>query len=438
MFIIAKFTHLGSNIFALLNHNSMMNTAGSITLPINSAFSIEEVLQLRNETTGTANVIHLNNAGAGLMPDIVTKAQLDHIMLESQIGGYEAAALKADVISSFYEQCALLFNSKRTNIAFTASATDAYTRALSSIPFENGDIILTDCDDFVSNQIQFLSLQKRVGVEIVHIKNAGIGGVDLNDLKYKLHKYLPKLLAITHIPTNSGLVQPVHEIAKIYRDYLNLYPDRTWYILDACQSAGQMKLDVQELYCDFLSITCRKFLRGPRGTGVLYISDRALVAGLEPMFIDMRGAEWIEKDKYLQQPDAKRFEDWEFAYSTVVGTKAAIEYCLKIGEEKIWKQVKLLSGIMRQKLATINKVRVLDRGPELGGLVTFYVEGAEPGQIVKELLKRKINVVPSFRAFGVMDFDHKGVKWAVRASPHYYNSLNEVESFVEELSVIVG
>lgn len=194
----------------------MMNTAKSITLPVNSAFSVEEVLQLRSETIGTRNVIHLNNAGSGLMPDIVAKAQLDHITLESQIGGYEAAALKADVIRSFYEQCALLFNCKESNIAFTASATDAYTRALSSIPFKKGDIILTDCDDFVSNQIQFLSLQKRLGIEIVHIKNASIGGVDLDDLKNKLHKYLPRLLAITHIPTNSGLVQPVNEIAKIY------------------------------------------------------------------------------------------------------------------------------------------------------------------------------------------------------------------------------
>jgi selenocysteine lyase/cysteine desulfurase len=410
----------------------------SIALPLNSAFSMEEVIQLRNETTGTRNVIHLNNAGAGLMPDIVTKAQLDHLILESQIGGYEAAALKADVIKSFYEQCALLFNCKETNIAFTASATDAYTRALSAIPFKNGDIILTDRDDFVSNQIQFLSLQKRIGIEIVHIKNAADGGVDVDDLKYKLHKYLPKLLAITHIPTNSGLVQPVNEIASIYSDYLKLYPDRTWYILDACQSAGQMKLDVQTLCCDFMSVTCRKFLRGPRGTGALYISERALMAGLEPLFIDMRGAEWIEKEKYLQQPDAKRFEDWEFSYSSVIGTKTAIEYCLKIGEEKIWQQVKLLSGIMRQKLATIDKVRVLDRGPEKCALVTFHVHGADPVHIVQELLGRKINVVPSYKQFAVIDFDEKGVQWAVRASPHYYNTLDEVDFFVEELKAIVG
>ncbi|MEO6732018.1 MAG: aminotransferase class V-fold PLP-dependent enzyme [Ferruginibacter sp.] len=264
-----------------------MNTSNQI----DSAFTPEEVQNFRNETAGTKNVVHLNNAGAGLMPDIVTQVQLDHITLESQMGGYEAAAMEAAAVQNFYTQAAKLFNCEPSNIAFTASATDAYTRALTSIPFKEGDIILTDNDDFVSNQIQFLSLQKRLGVKIVRINNAAIGGVDLNDLEEKLKKYQPRLFAITHIPTNSGLVQPVNEIAKIYQNYIHQHDGKTWYILDACQSAGQMKLDVSALKCDFLSVTCRKFLRGPRGTGALYISDKALDAGLEPMFIDMRGAE---------------------------------------------------------------------------------------------------------------------------------------------------
>jgi len=401
------------------------------------SMTIEEVEQFRNETAGTQHVIHLNNAGSGLMPNVVTQAQLDHVKLESEVGGYEAAALRADVVQGFYQQAAALFHCKPGNIAFTASATDSYTRALSSIPFANGDVILTDRDDFVSNQIQFLSLQRRIGVRIVHINNAATGGVDLNDLEMKLKKYQPRLLAITHIPTNSGLVQPVNEIAAIYGSYLNAYPDKTWYILDACQSAGQMKLDVQALRCDFLSVTCRKFLRGPRGTGALYIADKALHAGLEPMFIDMRGAEWMSKDTYRQQPDAKRFEDWEFAYSTVVGTKAAIEYCLQVGEDRIWQRVKFLSALMREKLAQLNTVKVLDRGPELAGLVTFTVAGSNPTYIVNELLKRKINVVSSHRAFAVIDFDEKGVAWAVRASPHYYNTVEEVQAFIDALEEII-
>lgn len=403
-----------------------------------SVFSEEEIKKIRSETIGCKNVNHLNNAGAGLMPDAVTRSILEHIKLESEIGGYEAAALKADVIKEFYTQAGRLINCNSSNIAFAASATDSYTRALSSIPFLSGDIILTDNDDFISNQIQFISCQKRFGIKIVRIKNAEIGGVDLNDLEEKLFSLQPRLLAITHIPTNSGLVQPVKSIGEIYDRYTKVHTDKTWYILDACQSAGQMKLDVEELKCDFLSITIRKFLRGPRGTGFLYVSDRVLVSGLEPLFIDMRGADWVEKDEYKQQPDAKRFEDWEFAYALVLGSKTAIEYCLNIGEDRIWKQIQLLSKYMRDELAQILKVRVLDRGPELGGLVTFFVEDSQPKFIVDELLKRKINVVPSFRNFAVIDFDEKGVKWAVRASPHYYNTFDEIDLFIEAVKEIVS
>lgn len=416
-----------------------MNLDQKIKLPAGSSFSVEEVQKFRDETQGCNHVMHLNNAGAGLMPDVVTQAQLDHIALEAQIGGYEASALRAGLIKEFYSQTAGLLNCSSRNIAFTASATDSYTRALSSIPFEAGDVILTDKDDFVSNQIQFLSLQKRLGVRVVHIKNSTIGGVDLQDLGEKLKKYRPKLLAITHIPTNSGLIQPVDEIAEIFINYLKDTDHTTWYILDACQSAGQMKLDVQKLRCDFLSMTCRKFLRGPRGTGALYISDKALNAGLEPMFIDMRGATWTEESAYEQQPDAIRYEDWEFAYSTVVGTKVAIEYCRNIGEDRIEQQVKLLSEILRLKLQEMenDRIRVLDKGPSLGGLVTFTVKNSNPETIVNELLNRKINVVPSFRQFGLFDFDEKGVTWAIRASPHYYNTLGELDVFIESLREII-
>lgn len=394
-------------------------------------FSAEEILTFRNETEGCSNVIHLNNAGAGLMPDPVTRAILDHISFEARIGGYEASALKAAEISAFYNQAARLLNCKATNIAFTASATDSYTRALSSIPFKAGDVILTSNDDFISNQIQFLSCSKRFGVRIERVRNDTTGGVDLNDLDHKLKTLRPRLLSITHIPTNSGLVQPVQQIGEIASRY------DTWYLLDACQSLGQMKLDVQTLKCDFLSVTSRKFLRGPRGSGFLYISDKALQAGLEPLFIDMRGAEWVEKDTYIPRKDATRFEDWEFAYAIVQGTRVAIEYCLDIGEDRIWQRVKVLSDHMRNELSGIDKVRVLDRGPEVGGLVTFTAEGSDPVNLTQQLLRRRINVVPSYRNFAVIDFDEKKAAWAIRASPHYYNTEEEVAQFIEAVREIV-
>lgn len=395
-------------------------------------FSEKEINALRNDTTGCSNVIHFNNAGASLMPNVVTEAIVDHIHLEANIGGYEASALRAEAVKEFYNQAALLLNGKSSNIAFTSSATDSYSRALSSIPFKEGDVILTSNADFISNQIQFLSLQKRMGIKIVRVQDAPEGGVDLNDLDHKLKTLHPVLLSITHIPTNSGLVQPVKQIGEIVSKY------DTIYLLDACQSIGQMKLDVNELKCDFLSATNRKFLRGPRGTGLLYVSDKALAQGLEPLFLDMRGADWIEKDKYQPRDGAIRFEDWEFAYALVLGSSEAIKYCRHVGEERIWNRVKGLANYTRDQLSTIGGVRVLDRGPEVGALVTFHAKDSDANFITQKMLAQKINVVSSYRNVAVIDFDDKKVGWAVRVSPHYYNTSNEIDQFISELKKIIN
>lgn len=401
------------------------------------SFTAEEIAAFREDTEGCSYVNHLNSAGASLMPRVVTSSIIEHIELESRIGGYEAAALRAETIQQFYTQAGKLLNCRGSNIAFTSSATDSFVRALSAIPFQFGDVILTDNDDFISNQIQFLSCQKRFGLRLIRIRNSPQGGVDLNDLEWSLRTLRPRLLAITHIPTNAGLVQPVQCIGEIYADYQKWAGEASWYILDACQSIGQMKLDVSALQCDFLSVTNRKFLRGPRGAGFLYISDRALQAGLEPLFIDMRGAEWVDKDRYAARDGGMRFEDWEFAYALVVGTRAAIEYCLAVGEPRIWQRVRSLSAQMREQLAALDNVRVLDKGPELASLVTFTVKGDKPSRLVNELSKRRINVVPSYRAFAVIDFDEKQIEWAIRASPHYFNTSEEIAAFTSTLKEII-
>ena len=400
-------------------------------------FSREQVDVFRNDTEGCKHVIHLNNAGASLMPDVVTRSIQEHIALESRIGGYEAAAHREAAIARFYPSAARLLNCKPENIAFTTSATDSFIRALSSIPFQAGDTILTDNDDYISNQIQFLSLVKRFGIRLARVRNAPVGGIDIEDLEKQLHHLRPRLLAITHIPTNAGLVQPVLAIGEVYSRYAGIYPGESWYILDACQSVGQMKLDIHQLKCDFLSATTRKFLRGPRGAGFLYVSDRVLQAGLEPLFIDMRGAQWLEKDVYRPRETAMRFEDWEFAYSLLLGSGSAIDYCLKIGEAAIWQQVRSLSAFMRQGLSSIPGIRILDKGPDLAALVTFTIRGADPRYLTEELGRQRINVVPSYREFAVLDFDAKGVDWALRASPHYFNTEEEVVAFLDTLGSIL-
>jgi len=242
-----------------------------------------DIIEIRKDTSGCADKIFLNSAGSSLPPKIVTEKMIDYLQYEERIGGYDAAKFKADEINKFYIEAAKLLNCKPANIAFAYNATDAYARALSAIPFKNVDYILTTNDDYISNQIAFLSLQKRFGVQLLRANNLANGDIDLVHFEELIKKHKPVLVAVTHVPTNSGLVQNAEEIGKICNKY------DTWYLLDACQSVGQMIVDVEKIGCDFLSATGRKFLRGPRGTGFLYISDEVLMSGLAPLFIDMRG-----------------------------------------------------------------------------------------------------------------------------------------------------
>ncbi|HNV31080.1 MAG TPA: aminotransferase class V-fold PLP-dependent enzyme, partial [Cyclobacteriaceae bacterium] len=269
---------------------------------------------LRQQTPGCAEKIHFNNAGASLMPQSVIDAMVDHINLETTSGGYEAADLKAKEITGFYDSAAQLINCKATNIAFTSSATNSFSRALSCIPFQEGDSILLANEDYISNQIAFLSLQKRFKIKILRAASLASGGVDVDDMKHLMDAHHPKLVSLTHVPSNTGLIQPVEEVGKLCAER-DIY-----YLVDGCQSVGQIPVDVKKIKCDFLSATMRKFLRGPRGAGFLYVSDKIINQKLEPLFIDMRGADWITADEYTPRMDARRFEDWELPYALVLGS----------------------------------------------------------------------------------------------------------------------
>jgi selenocysteine lyase/cysteine desulfurase len=243
-----------------------------------------------------------------------------------------------------------------------------------------------------------------------------------------MKEHRPRLVAATHIPTNSGLVQPVAEIGRHCRELGLLY------LVDACQSIGQYPLDVTEIGCDFLTATCRKFLRGPRGSGFLYVSDRVLAAGNEPLFIDMRGANWTAPGTYTPSRTASRFEEWEFPYATVIGCAAAVRYARGVGVEAISQRTPVLAARLRDGLDAIPGVRALDRGAQLGALVTIAVENWQPEAFKAALDARSINSALSFRRFAQFDFGDKNVNWCLRLSPHYYNTEDEVDHVIATIA----
>lgn len=290
-----------------------------------------DIEKLRNETPGTQNVIHFNNAGAALPPLSVTQAIKEHLDLESTMGGYEAAHFAHDKVEKVYDVAAALINCDRDEIAFLENATRAWDMAFYSLKFKPGDRILTAVSEYASNYLAFLHVAKRTGIIIDVISNDSTGQLDLNDLRNKIDEKV-KLIAITHIPTQGGLINPAEAVGQIARE--NAIP----YLLDTTQSVGQMPIDVKKIGCDFLCATGRKYLRGPRGTGFLYAS-KAILPQCDPPFIDLHSAKWVKNNEYLLNPTAARFETWEQNIATKIGLGVAIEYALKLGLPEIWGRI---------------------------------------------------------------------------------------------------
>ena len=391
-----------------------------------------DIARARRETPGCEHVLHFNNAGAALMPRPVIDAITDHVRLESEIGGYEAADLRADEVWRGYDYLAEMVGAQARNIAVVANATAGFVQALSSFDFKPGDVIVTTRCDYTSNQIQYLALSTRLGVEIVHADDLPEGGVDPDSVRAIVRDRQPRLVAVSWIPTNSGLVQDVESVGLVCEEA------GVPYIVDACQAVGQISIDVTRLRCDYLSATARKFMRGPRGIGFMYASDRALERGDHPLFVDMRGARWVIARAYEVAHTARRYEDWEFPYALVLGQAAAARYALDVGVEAARSRAWGLAARLRTALGTIPGVRVLDRGKTRCAIVTMTADGRHADSIVKALKERRINTVSSLREFGIYDFDAKGIETAVRLSPHYYNTEAEIDETVEALRRILG
>jgi cysteine desulfurase/selenocysteine lyase len=383
----------------------------------------------RTETPGCKNVLHFNNAGAALMPEPVINAVLDHIRLESEIGGYEAAERKQKEIERLYNAAASMLNCGANEIAFIENATRAWDMAFYSIPFRSGDRILTAAAEYASNFISFLQVAQKTGAVIDVIPSDESGAVSVDALANMMDQHV-KLIAITHVPTNGGLVNPAAAIGKVAREANVLY------LLDACQSAGQMPLDVNQIGCSMLSATGRKFIRGPRATGILYV-DRRIIEMLEPAFLDLHAATWKTTEKYEIRPDARRFENWEQNYAGKIGLATAIDYATQFGFDQINKRVQHLAEMLRERLVQIPKVTVHDLGKEKCGIVTFSAEGVEPYLIKSELDARKINVTVSPKSSTLIDMRSRGLENLIRASVHYYNTEEEVDRFCKNLTEIV-
>jgi selenocysteine lyase/cysteine desulfurase len=377
--------------------------------------------RIRRDTPGVDRVLHFNNAGSALPPRPVHEAMVAHLERELVMGGYEAAAAVKPLVERPYAALATMLNCAPGEVALVENATRGWDMAFYSFAFQPGDRILTAEAEYASNYLAYLQAQRRFGVEIVSIPSDSAGEIDIPALERLVDERV-KLIAITHIPTNGGLINPAVEVGRIARRH------GIPYLLDACQSAGQLPLDVQAIGCDMLSATARKFLRGPRGSGFLYVRQ-GLLETLEPPFVDLHAATWVATDRYELAPNATRFENWERNYAAQIGLGVAVDYALDLGLDAIAGRTMALAEDLRARLAAIPGVTVRDLGRTRSGIVTFTHERLAPDAIKAALAARAMQVTVSTITSTRLDMTARGLTAVVRASPHYYNSEDEVARF---------
>jgi len=389
--------------------------------------------KLRSDTPGCAHVTHFNNAGSALMPQVVIDAQQNYLNYEINQGGYEAVDHFREQLNQPYQQIAQLINAQSQEIALLESATTAWVKAFFSLTFQPGDRIVTAKAEYATNYINYLHLAKSQQITIEVIPNDESGQISISALEKLLeedqHKTI-KLISITHVPTNGGLVNPAEEVGKLAKKYAVLY------LLDACQSVGQMPIDVQKIGCDILSATGRKYLRAPRGTGFLYVRQSVLNT-LEPREIDMFAAEWTTNDTYELRQDARKFEYYEYNPANRMGLSAAVQYALDLGLDNIWQRIQHLGDLLRKQLAEIPNVTVHDLGQVKGGIVSFGVHGIKTAFIKQKLRKESINVSLIVANGTLLDMQDRGLDHLVRASVHYYNTEKEIEQLCGVIKKII-
>lgn len=387
-----------------------------------------DLARARADTPACEDLLHFNNAGAGLMPTPVLDAVKAHLDLEARIGGYEAADAAGGRLEAVYDSIARLLNCAREEVALVENATVAWQLAFHSLQFQPGDRILTAMAEYASNYIAYLKLARERGVRVEPVPNDADGALDVAALERMIDDRV-KLIAITHLPTNGGLVNPAEAIGRVARAH------GIPYLLDACQSIGQMPVDVAAIGCDFLAATGRKYLRGPRGTGFLYVR-RAMLERTEPPFIDLQGATWTAPDRYELRPDARRYENWESYVAGQLGLGVAIDYALGWSLPAIADRIGALAGMLRRELGAIRGVMLRDLGRRRSGIVSFTLESMAAGEIVRRLRADAINVSTSGPSSTLLDAQARGLPDLVRASVHYYNSEAEAARFVAAIAAL--
>lgn len=381
-----------------------------------------DIEKIRRETPGAKYATHFDNAGAALPCHDTVQATVNWLNKEARTGGYRMQLEKEELVSNFYKNAATLIGCSPEEIAITHNASDSQAKILFAFPFKRGDVVLTTEIEYSNNYMNLLQLKKQKGIKIRIVKNEKDCSFNLEKFENAIDEKV-KLIAATHIPTSSGQIAPVEEIGNLAKKY------KIPYLLDACQSIGQCPVDVEKIGCDFATATSRKYLRGPRGLGFLYVR-KSFFEKLNPQVIEAWFANWKSSTAFEIEKSAKMFEGFEKSYANMVGLSTALDYQNQLGIHNTWTRIQELSSQLREKLDSIKNVKVVDPKVNLSGIITFVKKGVDCDKIAESLAAQKINISITRPFSSLIDLKKRKLSEACRASIHYYNSVEEIDKLV--------
>ena len=383
-----------------------------------------DVEAVRSATPGAAHAHHFNAAGCSLASRATLAAVCEHLELEAHAGGYEAAAAVRPRIEAVYEAAAVLLGARAHEIALVESATVGWQRAIDALRLGRGDHVVVSRSAYVSFALQLLALARDRGVVVEVVPSGADGAVELARLERALDG--AAMLALAHVPTSSGLVEPVAAAGALAR------AAGVPFFVDATQSVGQLGVDVGAIGCDVLVTTGRKYLRAPRGTGLLYVRDELLA----PAAPDVRGAEWVGDRDWTLEPGARRFETWEASVALRLGLGVALSEAAALDVAATEAHLTSVAARLRDALSEVPGVELADPPAACSAIVTFQVAGLSCAEVVSGLAGRGVKVVAVPRGHALWDLGGRGLTAVVRASPHVYDNDADLEALLDGVGAI--
>ena len=388
-----------------------------------------ELKLIRKDFPVVRKRIYMNNGSFAPVPISTIKAITD-FLLKCSDEGPDSTSIREYITTLMTEvrtRVSHLINCDYDEIIFTQSTTEGLNIVSSGLKWEKSDIIVLrgGPDEHFANYFPWVRTSENFGVGLHEMKIDSNGFFDLAEFEKIAKSKNTKLISLSHALYNNGAIMPVNEVGKISRE------NNLLYCIDAAQTVGSIRVDVKEIGCDFMAFPGFKWVCGPVGIGILYCNKKSSEV-LAPQSVGSDSAILTNQKSLVYTEFPNNFQAGFRNYVGVAGLESSLRYILRIGIDNIRKMNMKIASEMKSSLERIKKLSIYGPDEEKlrTSIITFGAESLEARNIVSKL-----------ESFGIVvaerEIHRNEKKKAVRASPHFYNSPSEIDTFISSLNAIL-